>query len=334
MQSGEVLKKAIITGITGQDGYYLAKLLLDKGYLVFGVIRENQTGSIERKRVEDLSSNLKILNVDLLNLGAVEELISSINPDEVYNLAAVSSVSYSIDHPHETMQFNVLANLNLLETIKKFKKPIRFFHAASSEIYGNVDESLLPITEETAFNPQSPYALSKVSAYLTTKSYRELYGLFATNGILFNHESPLRRDNFVFKKIINTAARIYLGEKDLKLALGNVDIWRDWGFAGDYVEGMWLSLQQNKSDDYIFCTGTCTQLKDVVEKVFAMKDLNYKDHLIISETFFRTKDVLKNYGCSNKAKQILGWSSKTDINKLISILLDAEIESIKLKWKK
>lgn len=327
---GSNIKKAVISGITGQDGYYLAKFLLGKGYKVYGILRENQLPDFKTIRLSELSSSLVLIKVDLLNAKKVENLISMYRPDEVYHLAAISSVSYSLKNPHEVFQFNVMANLNLLEAIRLVDNKIKFFHAASSEIYGNVPSVNLPISELTPFNPNSPYALSKVSAYMSTVNYRNLYNLYATNGILFNHESPLRPDHFVFKKIINVAARISLGEKT-KLTLGNVEIWRDWGFAEDYVEGMWLCLQHGMADDFIFSTGQCIQLKSIVSKVFSAVGLDYEDHLEIAETYFRKNDVLKNFGSSKKAKDLLGWKAVTNIDKLIQLLLEAEIKSLSQK---
>lgn len=328
MQDSHEKKKALITGITGQDGYYLAKLLLSKNYSVYGITREGQKANSNTERLRNLSSDLKLIEVDLQNHDKVFNLVTQYRPDEVYNLAAVSSVRYSLDHPHETVQFNILANLNLLEAIRLIDKKIKFFHAASSEIYGNVPQENLPITESTPFNPNSPYALSKVSAYHATVHYRKLYNLFASNGVLFNHESILRSNTFVFKKIINTAARIHLGEQT-KLTLGNVEVWRDWGYAPDYVEGMWLSLQYHEADDFIFSTGHCTQLKYVVEKAFSILGLNYADHVEISEDYFRSNEVFKNYGSSEKAIKLLNWKRSTSIDSLIQKLLDDEIKSLK-----
>jgi len=316
-----MMKKALITGVTGQDGAYLSKLLIEKGYVdVVGVTRKIDAHSLSRLNYLGCDSMVELVECDLMDSGQVLEIIDNYKPDEVYNLAAQSSVGYSFEKPSDTFKFNTASVLNLLESIRVIDRNIRFYQASSSEMFGNVDLRNLPIKESLLFHPASPYGISKASAHWLTINYREAYGLFTACGILFNHESALRGENFVIKKIINTALKIVKGEAET-LTLGNLAISRDWGYAPKYVEAMWKMLQVEEPDNYIICSGEVATLQDVVVKVFAQLNLDLKEHLRLDQNFMRSLDLGIIYGDNSKAKNDLDWNYDFSFDQLIKQLI-------------
>ncbi len=321
---------AFITGITGQDGYYLSKLLLEKGYEVHGTVR--RSSSINTSRIDDLISEysktgqLKLHYSDLLDSASLNNLIGNIKPDEVYNLAAQSHVSVSFKNPIFTTQTGTLGSISLLEAIRYADNEIKFYQASSSEMYGGVNEELL--NEDSLFYPKSPYAASKVFAHNMTKVYRESYDLFCVNGILFNHESPFRGETFVTRKITRAATRIKLGIQT-KITLGNLDASRDWGFAGDYVEGMYLMMQHSKPDDWVLATGKSITVKEFAELAFKKLDLNWEDYVETSERYFRPNEVEFLLGDYTKAKKHLNWEPKTSIDKLVDLMIESDLNLAK-----
>ena len=324
------MKKAFITGITGQDGSYLAEFLLEKGYDVHGLIRRSSSFNTERidhlyEDAHNLNSKFHLYFGDLSTSGQLLDLIGTIKPDEIYHLGAQSHVRVSFDIPEYTCDITGLGTIRLLEAIKKTGIKAKFYQASSSEMFGAAPP---PQYELTPFQPQSPYAASKVFSYYLVKNYREAYNIFAANGILFNHESPRRGETFVTRKITRAATRIKLGLQD-KLYLGNLEAKRDWGFAGDYVEAMWLILQQDKADDYVIATGEMYSVKEFVERVFAKLDLNYKDYVIIDPKYFRPTEVDALQGLPAKANLKLGWKPKTSFNELIDIMIASDMEIAK-----
>ncbi|WP_296705570.1 GDP-mannose 4,6-dehydratase [Algoriphagus sp.] len=327
------MKKAIITGITGQDGAYLAQLLIQKGYKVIGLSRQNDLQSAYRLVYLGIDQQVEVTQVDLTNPRAVMDCLEAYHPDEIYNLAAQSSVGQSFKFPQETFSFNTLSVMNLLEGIRQFDKNIRFYQASSSEMFGSVSLKNLPIRESLLFHPVSPYGISKASAHWLTVNYREAYGLFTACGILFNHESSLRGENFVVKKIINTAIRIKNGEVK-ELNVGNLAISRDWGYAPKYVEAMWLMLQQNIPADYVICSGQVTSLLELINQVFNKLDLDLRSYVRLDPQLLRSLDLAIIYGDNSKAKQELGWEYEMDISYLISRLIQDEEDLIKWKTSK
>ena len=324
------MKKAFITGITGQDGYYLSKLLLEKGYQVHGTIR--RTSSINTKRIDSLisqyapSEKLILYYSDLQDASSLNNLISIIEPDEVYNLAAQSHVAVSFKNPVYTTQAGNQGTLSLLEAIKNVKKDIKFYQASSSEMFGgDIKDSL---NEDSPFDPKSPYAASKVFSYYITKLYRDSYNIFASNGILFNHESPVRGETFVTRKISKAVGRISLGLQE-KLTLGNLDASRDWGFAGDYVEAMWMMLQHNQPDDWVIATGETHTVREFAQEAFNYVGLNSEDYIITSDRYFRPNEVDYLLGNSSKAKKELGWSPKNSFKSLVKMMVDEDVENAK-----
>ncbi len=324
------MNKAFITGITGQDGYYLSKLLLEKDYEVHGIIRRAST--FNTARIDSLISKYskeKKLNLyysDLLDSSSLNNLISKIQPDEIYNLAAQSHVAVSFKNPIYTTQSGNSGTISLLEAIKNQDKEIKFYQASSSEMFGGENEEML--NEESPFIPKSPYAASKVFSYNMTKIYRESYNLFCSNGILFNHESPYRGETFVTRKITRAVGRISVGIQK-KISLGNIEASRDWGFAGDYVEAMWKILNHSKSDDFVIATGETHTIKEFLEIAFDYVNLNYEDFLEISEKHFRPNEVGYLLGDPAKAKKELKWSPKTSFKDLVIMMLDHDIELAK-----
>lgn len=322
--------KAFITGISGQDGYYLSKLLLEKGYEVHGTIRRSST--INTSRIDPLISKYEKIEKlflhfsDLLDPSSLTSLINSIKPDEVYNLAAQSHVKVSFDNPIYTTQVGTLGSVSLLESIRHSKHPIKFYQASSSEMFGGIDKNFL--THESSFNPKSPYAASKVFAHHITKVYRESYGLYCVNGILFNHESPKRGETFVTRKISRAVGRISEGIQS-KLSLGNIDAIRDWGFAADYVEGMWMMMQQDKPDDWVLATGEAHSVKEFLNEAFDLVNLNWEDYVEISERHFRPNEVEHLLGDASKAKTELGWQPKTSFKSLVKMMVDEDINLAK-----
>ncbi|HSW89131.1 MAG TPA: GDP-mannose 4,6-dehydratase [Candidatus Saccharimonadales bacterium] len=320
------MKRALITGITGQDGSYLAELLLSKGYKVFGTVRRLSTPNMEN--IRQLEDKVELLSADLLDQSSLAEAINQAEPDEVYNLAAQSFVKASFDQPVLTGEFTALGVTRILEAIRTVNKKIRFYQASSSEMFGKVVET--PQKETTRFHPRSPYGVAKVYGHYITLNYRESYDMFACSGILFNHESPRRGIEFVTRKIAHAVARIKLGKQD-KLELGNMDAKRDWGFAGDYVEAMWLMLQQDKPDDYVIATGETHSVKEYVEEAFKAVGITDWQNYVISDhpKHLRPAEVDYLIGDYSKAKKELGWEPKTSFSQLLKIMVDAELKAEK-----
>ena len=321
------MKKALITGITGQDGSYLAELLLCKGYEIHGLIRRASTFNTDRidhlyKDFHDPEARVYLHYGDLAVSGALTDLLQEIKPDEIYHLGAQSHVRVSFDMPEYTGDVTGLGTVRLLEAVRKTGIKTRFYQASSSEMFGAAPP---PQSEATPFKPQSPYAAAKVYAYYIARNYRDAYKIFATNGILFNHESPRRGETFVTRKITRAAARIKLGLQE-KLFLGNLEAKRDWGFAGDYVEAMWLILQQDSPDDYVIATGETHSVREFAEKVFAKLDLDYQKHVAIDPRYFRPTEVDALLGDASKARKALGWQPKVGFEELISMMVAADME--------
>lgn len=321
------MKKAFITGITGQDGSYLTELLLSKGYEVYGIIR--RSSSFNTDRIDHLYKDpheqpkLKLIYADLTDGSNLHSILNDINPDEVYNLGAQSHVRVSFDQPIFTANVDALGTLRILEAVRSMKKPARFYQASSSEMFGKVLET--PQTENTPFYPRSPYGCAKVYSYWQTVNYREAYNMFACNGILFNHESPRRGETFVTRKITRAATRIKLGLQD-KLYLGNLDAKRDWGFAGDYVEAMWLMLQQEKADDFVIATGKTYSVREFLDEVFGCLDLDWQKFVEIDPRYFRPTEVDLLLGDATKAKNILNWQPKVDLKGLAKMMVDCDMK--------
>jgi len=324
-------KTALITGITGQDGSYLTELLLSKGYEVHGIIRRTAApyiGQLERVYAEPgfNPERLSLHHGDLSDAGSLKRLLDKIQPDEVYNLAAQSDVRISFDIPGYTADITATGVARLLEAIHEGKIRTRFYQASSSEMFGKVRAT--PQTELTPFHPRSPYACAKVYAYWITVNYRESYGLHASNGILFNHESPRRGENFVTRKITRAIARIQAGLQD-KLFMGNLDAKRDWGYAKEYVEVMWLMLQQPEPDDYVVATGETHSVKEFLELAFARAGLDWKKHVEIDPKFYRPAEVDQLVGDAAKAHKRLGWTPKTKFADLVHLMVDADVQLLK-----
>ena len=319
------MKTAFITGITGQDGYYLSKFLLENGYIVHGTIR--RASLINTERIDTLISEygndqLFLHYSDLLDSSSLTNLLNKILPDEVYNLAAQSHVSVSFKNPIYTTQVGTLGSISLLEAIRNTEKDIKFYQASSSEMYGGSSKEKL--NEKSPFDPKSPYAASKVFAHNVTKLYRESYDMFCVNGILFNHESPMRGETFVTRKITRAVGRIKMGIQE-KVLLGNLDASRDWGFAGDYVEGMWMMLQNKKADDWVLATGESISVKEFANLAFREAELNWEDYVEVSDKYFRPNEVEFLLGDYSKAKKDLGWKPKTSIKKLVKMMVESDM---------
>lgn len=317
-------KVALITGITGQDGSYLAELLLEKGYEVHGIMRRNST--FTTGRIEHIFEDIIMHYGDLADSSSLQHIVAKVQPDEVYNLAAQSHVKVSFDVPEYTADVTGTGTLRLLEAIRTAAPNAKFYQASSSEMFGKVLE--VPQTEKTPFYPRSPYGAAKVYSYWITKNYRESYDMFACNGILFNHESPRRGETFVTRKITRAVAAIKLGKQD-KLYLGNLDAKRDWGFAGDYVEAMWLMLQQDKAEDYVVATNETHTVQEFCEKAFGHVDLNWKDYVEVSEKYYRPAEVDLLIGDPAHAKKQLKWEPKVTFEKLVTMMVDADLEELK-----
>ncbi len=320
-------KTAIITGISGQDGAYLSKWLAERHYRVIGISRQTNREALFRLDYLGIYDQVTVINCDLTDPARVLQCLEAYQPSEVYNLAAQSSVGQSFQHPRETFNFNTMSVINLLEGIRKFDRRIRFYQASSSEMFGNVALQNLPIRESLLFHPVSPYGISKASAHWLTVNYREAYGLFTACGILFNHESALRGENFVIKKIINTAIKIKRGELN-ELRVGNLAISRDWGYAPSYVEAMWRMLQQDNPSDYVICSGQVTSLLDLLTKVFAKLDLDMTEYIRLDNRLMRSLDLAIIYGDNTKAKKELGWEYDLTTNELIDQLVADEAQWI------
>lgn len=318
-------KSVLITGITGQDGAYLARLLLYKGYKVYGLDRRTSTITTERLKYLGIEDRIELLDGDLIDLASIIRAIQTAKPQEFYNLAAQSFVHTSFAQPILTAQVTGVGVLNCLEAIRAIDPKIRFYQASTSEMYGKIKQPVQD--EDTPFHPRSPYGAAKMFGHWITVNYRESYNMFACSGILFNHESPLRGIEFVTRKVTDAAARIKLG-KQKELRLGNIDAKRDWGFAGDYVEAMWLMLQQNEPDDFVIATGRTTTVRDMCKIAFSHVGLNYEDYVVIDPKFYRPAEVELLLGSPAKAKAKLGWEAKTSLEDLIKMMVDADMERV------
>ncbi len=315
------MPKAFITGITGQDGSYLAEFLLDRGYEVVGMLRRSSTVNFER--IAHLQDKITFVNGDLLDQGSMIEALRVHRPDEVYNLAAQSFVQTSFGQPVLTGETTALGVTRLLDAVRLVDPEIRFYQASSSEMFGKVSE--VPQTETTPFHPRSPYGVAKVYGHWITVNYRESYGLHASSGMLFNHESPRRGMEFVTRKISHGVAQISLGRQD-ELRLGNLDAQRDWGFAGDYVEAMWLMLQQDEPCDLVVCSGETHSVREFCEIAFDHAGLEHKDHVVVDEAFFRPAEVDLLVGDYSLANKTIGWEPRTSFEELVRMMVDADIE--------
>ncbi len=314
-------KRALITGITGQDGSYLAEFLLDKGYEVIGMVRRSSTVNFER--IAHIQDQVQCVPGDLLDEISMIEILRTYRPEEVYNLAAQSFVQTSFGQPVLTGETTALGVTRLLDAIRLVDPEIRVYQASSSEMFGKVHE--VPQSETTPFHPRSPYGVAKVYGHWILVNYRESYGLHGTSGILFNHESPRRGLEFVTRKITHTAAKIKLG-RATELRLGNLDAKRDWGFAGDYVDAMWRMLQQEIPDDYVICTGATHSVREFCEVAFGHLDLNWQDHVVIDEAFMRPAEVDLLVGDGTKAREDLGWEPQTSFQDLVKLMVDADLD--------
>jgi GDPmannose 4,6-dehydratase len=316
--------RALITGVTGQDGAYLSQLLLDKGYEVFGLVRRSASADVvdERLRWLGIAGKVTIVDGNLIDLSSLLRTIQEVQPDEVYNLGAQSFVKTSWNQPLLTGQVTALGAGNVLEAVRLMRPQARFYQASSSEMYGLIQEPLQ--SEKTPFYPRSPYAVAKLYAHWMTVNYRESFGLHASSGILFNHESPLRGIEFVTRKVTDGVARIKLGlAKELKL--GNLDAKRDWGHARDYVRAMWLMLRQDKPDDYVVATGRTTTVRDMCRLAFAHVGLNYEDYVSVDPAFFRPAEVDILLGDASKAREKLGWQAETSLEEMMAEMVDADL---------
>ena len=313
-------KRALITGITGQDGSYLAELLLDKGYEVIGMVRRSSILNYER--IAPIQDRIRIVTGDLLDQVSMIEILRTYRPDEVYNLAAQSFVQTSFSQPVLTGETTALGVTRVLDAVRLVDGDIRFYQASSSEMFGKVRE--VPQTEQTPFHPRSPYGVAKVYGHWITVNYRESYGLHATSGILFNHESPRRGMEFVTRKISHAAARIKLGLAR-ELRLGNLESQRDWGYAADYVEAIWRMLQQDEPEDYVICTGRTHSVRHLCELAFDYVGLDYRDHVVVDEQFMRPAEVDLLVGDASKAEAALGWRPRTSFADLVRLMVDADL---------
>jgi GDPmannose 4,6-dehydratase len=324
--------KAFITGINGQDGSYLAEYLINKNYEVHGTIR--RSSSINTEKIDHLISEhqgkeLFLYYSDLLDSSSLTNLISKINPNEVYNLAAQSHVAVSFQNPLFTTETSTVGPLSLLESIRNVNKEIKFYQASSSEMYGGSLRE--PLDEDSKFEPKSPYAAAKVFAFDITKIYRESYNMFTSNGILFNHESPRRGETFVTRKISKAVGRIHIGIQE-KLTLGNLDSYRDWGFAGDYVKGMWKMLQYPQPEDWVIATGETYSVKDFTKEAFGLVGLNHEEYITSSEKYFRPNEVDYLLGNPKKALDNLGWKPETDFKELVKMMVNHDINEAKKEY--
>ena len=316
------MKRALITGITGQDGAYLAQFLLDKGYQVYGTYRRLSTPNFWRLQYLDVFDKVNLIPADLLDTSSIVEAVRVAQPDEIYHLAAQSFVFASFEQPVGAGEITGLGVTRILEVIREINPSIRFYQASTSELYGR--GSTIPQTESTSFQPSSPYAAAKLYGYWVTRIYREGYGIFACNGILFNHESPLRGLEFVTRKISNAVAKIALGV-DKELRLGNLEAKRDWGYAPEYVESMWLILQQDKPDDYVIATGEAHPVREFAERAFTVAGLDWEKYVKVDERFLRPLDVNFLQGDYSKAREKLGWQPKVKFDKLAEIMVREDL---------
>ena len=319
--------KALLTGITGQDGYYLSKFLLEKNYEVHGIIR--RSSNINTLRIDELISEyskdkqLQLYYSDLTDSSSITNLVNLIKPDEIYNLAAQSHVAVSFKNPMYSANTSVMGTVTLLESIRNLDKEVKFYQASSSEMFGGAKEEMLD--ENSLFEPKSPYAAGKVFSHNLTKLYRESYDIFAVNGILFNHESPLRGETFVTRKITRAVGRIYHGLQD-KLTLGNLNASRDWGFAGDYVRGMFLMLQHDVASDWVLATGETHTVSEFAQKAFSSLDLDWEKFVMTSDKYFRPNEVNYLLGNSSKAKKELGWNNELSFDDLVELMVNSDLK--------
>lgn len=318
------MKRALITGITGQDGSYLAELLLDKGYAVYGLRRRTSTPNYEN--VHQIKDRIHWISGDLTDLSSLIEAVRISDPDEVYNLAAQSYVAASWPQPLATGQMTAISVTNMLEAVRIVKPDARFYQASSSEMFGKVVET--PQKETTPFYPRSPYGVAKVYGHWITVNYRESFGMFACSGILFNHESPRRGPEFVTRKVTDAVARIKLGMQH-ELRMGNLDALRDWGFAGDYVKAMWLMLQQEEPDDYVISTGETHSVRELLNTAFSYAGLDYRDYVVIDPEFVRPAEVDLLLGDCSKAKERLGWELDVSFEQLIRMMVDEDVKRVR-----
>lgn len=324
------MKTAIITGITGQDGAYLSKFLLEKDYKVVGITRNLQSGILNGLNFLGIENKVELVEANVFDLSNIIRLLEKYKPEEFYNLAAQSSVGLSFEQPIGTLEYNIISVANILESIRIINNDIKFYQSSSSEMYGNVDKNILPIDENFIIHPASPYAISKAAAHWISVNYREAYKLFVSSGILFNHESVLRRQNFVTKKIISSALKIKAGELDV-LKVGNTSIMRDWGYAPEYVKVMWQMLNVEKPGDYVICTGEAHTLQEFIDKVFINLDLDPKKYVQFDEKLYRPVELEIIFGNNTKAKTQLGWEYNMTFDELIKRLIEDEI--LYKKWR-
>jgi GDPmannose 4,6-dehydratase len=325
METNAMTKTALITGVTGQDGAYLAKLLLDKEYKVYGLLARRSSDTLWRLRELGIVEQLQFIEGDLADATSAIRAVCQSRPDEIYNLGAQSFVGTSWNQPVVTGMVDGLGVTHMLEAIRQFSPESRFYQASTSEMFGLIQAEHQD--ENTPFYPRSPYGVAKLYGHWITVNYRESFGLHASSGILFNHESPLRGIEFVTRKVTDAAARIKLG-KQQELRLGNIDAKRDWGFAGDYVEAMWLMLQQEQADDYVIATGVTTSVREMCRIAFSYLDLNYEDHLVIDPQLFRPAEVDVLLGNPTKARRKLDWKPKTGLEQLIRQMVDADLRRV------
>jgi len=338
MKEKSLEKKALVTGITGQDGSYLAELLINKGYEVYGLHRRTSMDVFDR--IDNLRKEIKLVAGDVTDFGSIIRMIKEINPDEIYNLAAQSFVPDSWTQPISTVQINALGVINILEAIRILNPKIKFYQASTSEMFGKVKET--PQNENTPFHPRSPYAASKAFSYYITQNYRESYNIFACNGILFNHESPKRGKQFVTRKITHSVAKIKLGYQDF-FEIGNMDAKRDWGYAGDYVEAMWLMMQKEKSDNYVIGTGETHSVREFIEESFKVAGMpikwegkgidevgKYQDKVVVkvSPKFYRPAEVDLLLSDPSKAKKVLGWNPKVKFKELVKMMVESDLNNL------
>lgn len=321
-------KRALITGITGQDGAYLAQLLLNKGYEIYGLIARRSTDTLWRLRYLGIENAVRLINGDLTDLSSLIRALDKSKVDEVYNLGAQSFVATSWEQPLLTAQVTGVSVTVMLEAIRIVNPKIRFYQASTSEMFGQIQAELQD--ETTPFHPRSPYGVAKLYGHWMTINYRESFNMHASSGILFNHESPLRGIEFVTRKVTDAVARIKQG-KQKELRLGNIDAKRDWGFAGDYVEAMWLMLQQDTPDDYVVATGRTTTVRDMCQIAFSHVGINYEDHLVIDPKFFRPAEVDVLLGNPAKARAKMGWAAKTSLEELITMMVDADMRRVEME---
>ena len=322
------MKKALVSGVCGQDGSYLSELLLEKGYEVYGVERRVAIENVNSRysRIKHIKNDLKLYSGDIRDYARMFEIINEVKPDELYHLAAQSFVGVSFKDEQTILQGNIGGTVNILNILRKVKPNCKFYHAASSEMFGQVLET--PQTEKTPFNPRSPYGIGKCTCFQWTRLYREAYNMFCCNGILFNHESERRGFEFVTRKITRAVAAIKLGKQN-ELRLGNLEARRDWGHAKDYVYAMFLMLQQSKPDDYVVATGTTRSIKDFLSAAFEYLDLNWKDYVKIDPEFFRPADVNVLVGDASKARKVLKWAPKVSFNELVERMVNHDLEDLK-----